>query len=166
MKFITNPVVKWMVIPFLLFWSIAPFIPTEPLIQSLNWIVVAMSAAVCCTYVPIVIDGFRRRTMPRYVHLAIGIFLAWLAILMSRTWIGLIRWLDYDWMRESSFIAFYVYTSIIAGCFHMTAPGSMVNSVPSRNWIAIGTAVGVGILLGMMLSYVVTGADLFFPAKG
>ena len=95
--------------------------------------------------------------MPRYTHLALGIFLGWFAIVMNRTWVGLIRMYPLEMeMRQSYFIAFYVWTAIVAAFFHLTAPGAIDGRVPTSNWIKIGFAMMFGVILGAAVTYVLS----------
>lgn len=155
-----NTTLKWMGIPFIGFWAAAFFIPSEILIQGLNCVLIALAAGVAATYWPTVYQGIKTGQMPRYTHLAIGIFFGWIAMDMTRVWAGLIRIYDLDWMRDSRFVAFYIFTSIMAGVFHISAPGAINGTIPTKNWIHIGIAVMVGVLIGIIATFLVTGFNI------
>lgn len=156
MKLLKNPSLLWLVLPLAAFWIVAPFVDADILIAVMNWAVVAVAAAVCVAFAPIVVESLKTGTVPRYAHFGTGIFLAWLSVLMARSWIGLIRALDAPSMAQSKFVAFYVYTAIIAGVFHLTAPGAVGNMIPTRQWIVVGVSVGIGIMIGLIFSVVLT----------
>lgn len=157
-----NYTIRWLALPFLLFFILALIFPAVFLIKWLSWILVVVAVGVVSTYIVAVWNGLLRSgPMPQYTHLAIGIFLAWTGVVMTRTWSGVIRLYPLEtWMRESYFIAFYIWTTLMAGIFHMTAPGAIDGVVPTMNWIKIGIAVMIGILLGVVISAFLFGTEL------
>lgn len=160
--FQNNYTIRWLALPFLLFGVISLIFPAAFLIKWLSWILVVMAIGVVATYIMAVWYGLRRYgPMPQYTHLAIGIFLAWMSVVMTRTWSGIIRAYPLEtWMRDSYFIAFYIWTTLMAGVFHMTAPGAINGIVPTANFIKIGVAVMIGILLGLLIGTVLFGVEL------
>ncbi len=153
-----NSTFRWLVIPLILFGAFAIVLPAPDLIKYLSWVLAVTAFMVFVTYLGAVWTGLTTNgPMPRYTHLALGIALGWLSIVMNRTWVGMIRAYPLEmWMRDSYFIAFYVWTSIMAGVFHMTAPGAIDGVVPQENWIKIGISVTIGILLGVVATIIVT----------
>lgn len=165
-KLRSNTTVLWMVLPFVMFWSISLFTPTALLIQVLNCILIAMAAGVAATYFPTVREGVRSGEMPRYTHLAVGIFFGWMALVMARSWSGISRvYPEWTWMKDSSFVAFYIFTSIMAAVFHISAPGAINGVIPTKNWIHIGIAVMIGVLIGIIATFLVTGINLADAAE-
>lgn len=157
-----NSTIRWMGGPLIIFGILCLIFPADFLIKWLSWILVVVAAGVVGTYISSVWHGLRNNgPMPRYTHLAIGIFLGWLSIVMNRSWVGMIRLYPLEmWMRDSYFIALYVWTTIVAGIFHMTAPGAIDGVVPTENWIKIGIAVMIGILLGVVAGVVIAGLSI------
>jgi hypothetical protein len=155
----TNSTIKWLMLPLISYWILCLLFPADFLIRWLSWILVVVAAGVCSTYAISVWHGLTNSgPMPRYTHLALGIFIGWLSIVMNRSWAGMIRLYPLEmWMRESYFISFYVWTSIMAAVFHMTAPGAINGVVPTANWIKIGIAVMVGIMLGVLVGVAIAG---------
>lgn len=156
-----NRTIWWLIMPLVLFGLQVALFPATFLIKWLSWILAVISIAVVVTYLEAVWSGLRHRgPMPRYTHLALGIFLGWLAIVENRTWVGLIRMFPLDMeMRQSYFIAFYVWTSIVAAFFHLTAPRALDGRVPTANWIKIGVAVAIGVFLGIAATVIIARND-------
>lgn len=150
-----NATIKWLFLPLTIFGAATLMFPAPFLIKWESFILAAIAFVVAITYLGSVIDGLRTQgRMPRYTHLALGIFLGWLSIVMNRTWVGVLRFYPLEtWMRDSYFIAFYVYTTIMAGVFHLTAPGAIDGVVPKENWVKIGVTLTLGILLGIACAF-------------
>lgn len=133
------------------YWMAAFFVPAVYLIQVLNYVLIAIAVAVSIAYLPEVWDAVRMDRIDRVAQLSLGIALSWTAVIINRSWVGLIRITDADWMRSSPMIGFYVFLSVLAGVLHITAPGAIGGVIPKRNRIILGLAIGTGVLAAWLV---------------
>lgn len=133
------------------YWIAAFFVKSTILIPALNFVLIAVAIAVMFAYAPSILDALRRNNIDRVTQLTIGIVLAWIAAIMLRSWAAAIRITDYDWMRDSPFVGFCIYLTILAGVLHLTPPGAIDGRIPRRNWVILGIAVGAGLLAAGIL---------------
>ncbi len=133
------------------YWLAAFLLPSILLIQVLNYVLIAIAIAVSVAYLPNVYEALKMDRIDRVAQLSLGISLSWLAVLINRSWVGVIRITDADWMRTSPMIGFYVFLSVLAGVLHITAPGAIDGIIPKRNQIILGAAIGVGVLVAWIV---------------
>lgn len=146
------------------YWVAAFFVPSTYLIQVLNYVLISVAVAVSIAYLPDVYQAIRMDRVDRVAQLSLGIALSWTAVIINRSWVGLIRIADADWMRASPMIGFYVFLSILAGVLHITAPGAIDGQIPKRNRITLGLAVAAGILAALLV--IGLGLGETFPDPG
>lgn len=146
------------------YWAVALFLPPTIVIQVLNYVLIAVAVAVTLAYMPDVLDALKMDRVDRVAQLTLGIALSWLAVVINRSWVGVIRISDADWMRTSPMIGFYVFLSILAGVLHITAPGAINGQVPRKNWIRIGFAISIGVLASWLV--IGLGIGETFPNPG
>lgn len=146
------------------YWGAAFFVPPTLLIQTLNYVLIAVAVAVTFAYLPDVLHAVQMDRVDRVAQLTLGIALSWTAVIINRSWVGLIRINDADWMRASPVIGFYVFLSILAGVLHITAPGAIDGTVPRKNWVTIGVAIAIGVLAAWLV--IGFGLGETFPDSG
>lgn len=144
-------IVRTAVLVCAVYWAVAALVPSIVLIQVLNYVLIAISVAVTVAYIPDVYDAIRMDRVDRVAQLSLGIALSWTAVFINRSWVGVIRLSDQDWMRVSPVIGFYVLLSVLAGILHITAPGAIDGAIPRRNQVILGLAIGSGVLVAWLV---------------
>ena len=133
------------------YWMAAFFMPAVLLIQTLNYVLIAVAFAVTVAYLPDVLYAIRMDRIDRVAQLSLGIALSWTAVIINRSWVAAIRIADTEWMRTSPVIGFYIFLSVLAGVLHITAPGAIDGDIPRRNQIILGLAIGLGVLIAWLV---------------
>jgi hypothetical protein len=148
------------------YWMAALLLPSIILIQALNYVLISVALAVSIAYLPDVLHAIRMDRVDRVAQLSLGIALSWMAVLINRSWVGVIRVTDAEWMRTSPVIGFYVFLSVLAGVLHITAPGAVDGVIPKRNQIILGVAIGVGLLVAWVVIWLGLGEEFILPNPG
>ena len=52
-------------------------------------------------------------------------------------------------MLDSNINGWFLWLQILGGALHLTARNSVDHEVPRPNWIRLGVAVGLGVLIGI-----------------
>lgn len=150
-KILNNRVVQMLAVPFIAFWIMVAFVERTLLVDIMNWCLVFTAFAVTGVYGRLAFEAIRTGRADRVAHLAIGITLSWIAVLMSRGWVSAYKLLDYEWMRESTVVAFYLFTYIMAGIYHITAPELIDGKIATRGYAVIAFSLTAGgFAAGMM----------------
>lgn len=152
-----SSLVRFLVSAFVVYATAMYVIPQHILVQGLNWIVVTLAVAVLVAYSPGLPRAFVGK-MDRVDRLTVGIFISWIAVALSRIWIGGIRLTDFpDWMRQSYIVSFYLFLSIIAAILHITALSTTSGRILCKNWWALAVALGTGLFTsGVAIGYIMS----------
>jgi hypothetical protein len=149
-----SPVVWTATALFAVFLAAAKVFPYESFLETLRvlqmtvWTVVGV--AYCAEGFWAVLHG---RPNNRE-QLILGICVGAAAYVMLGAWSLLWRLSGQPaWMFNSDINAAIITASILAGVLHVTAPGAIDGTVPKRNWIYLGVAIGGAVLIsGITLS--------------
>lgn len=128
-----SPVIRTASILMAAFAIAAFFVPTPDLIGTLNWVLIFISLMVPVVYLPQIKRAVLSKNVDHVAHLALGIGLSWVAVFMTRTLVETVNATDQTWLRQSIFVAIYVYLHILSGVLHITAPAAVQPERSTRN---------------------------------
>lgn len=131
------------------FWFTTLFLRADQIIQILNYVVVSVATGVLVAYIPAAVEAARRGNV-RSTLLATGISLIAFAAIEVRIWSILIRIFDWEELRNSYWLAFFLVHGLVGYLLHLAPPGAPENDIPGRNWIKTGILVGVGLLIASL----------------
>lgn len=142
------------VLCLVLFWGLALAIPQGTLMRLLNIGTLSVSVAVVTTYMPVWLRTLCKTTLDGPEALSLGIGCTWISEIGQRLWSIAWRGLDQPlWMTQSPLLPMLLYLTLIGGVQHITAPGVISGTIPTRNWIALGASAGLATLLTLLLSW-------------
>lgn len=136
----------------MVFMISALFVSPRIFLENLRLVQAALSIAVAVAYIPFAWRVFVSPDAEGQQQLAMGIALTFMGSAINGLW--MLGWRLAGkpiWMLDSDIQAFSVYLICIGASMHLTAPGTIRNEVPRRNWIILGCCIGAGAALAVAL---------------
>ncbi len=130
-------------------WVLCTFFFTPvQLIEIENSLLIATGIGVAFAYLENATDALRTRVPTRGGILALGIWLAWIAIAGERIYSLVGRAMG----KDITFFNTHLHTAMIAlttlgGVCHLSAPEVIDGKFPRRAWIRLGSAVAGGVFI-------------------
>lgn len=141
----------------LIIWAAAAILlkPVR-LIAVENAFLIAAGFGVSIAYAPYAIAALRTRRPAQGDLLALGIWLAWIAIACERVYslVGRALGKGMPFFNTSLHTAF-IYITILGGVCHLAAPEAVDGTIPRKAWIRMGglSAIAILILIGLAASF-------------
>jgi hypothetical protein len=141
----------------LIVWALlAVFVKPVRLIEIENAFLIAAGFGVSVAYAPYAIQALRAKFPSQGEILALGIWLAWIAIAAERVYslVGRAMGKDIVFFNTSLHTAF-IYVTLLGGVCHLIAPEAVEDRLPRKAWIRMGiiVAIAVLILFGLAVSF-------------
>jgi hypothetical protein len=163
-KFLASRSIRIATVCIVAFWVVLLIAPRNETIELLRITQASMAAAVAVAFSSLATYALLKIYPDRVEQMSMGVALGFFSSFGFGFWALLWRLAGKpDWMLESSVQAFWIYLSILAGALHITAPGAVDGRIPRPNKIALGTAVGAGVLVFLLLLWTVP--DLSQPME-
>lgn len=137
---------------FLIFgyWLVVPWVPMKPQNEFLRIGRTVVATAVSVAFLPGIVKALRTPWPTYSGQLILGIVMSWIGVAGSAGWV--LIWSlsgQPQWMLDSNINGWFLWLQILGGTLHLTARNSVDDEVPKPNWIKLGVAVAVGVLIGI-----------------
>jgi hypothetical protein len=131
------------------------FVDRADLITLMNGVMFSVAVAVVATFSRDTIRIIATGDVDREDYLLLGIIAAWASDVAVRFWTTLVRYLGRpEGFVDHPILALFLLWGIVGGVLHLTAPNAIKGKVPTRNWIKVGAAVGIGTVLAFLILWV------------
>ena len=146
---------RWIALPHFVYFAVAWWTSAPDLIAVLNPVCIALSVAVCVAFAPGVIDAiWGRQPFDSSAFMIVGVFYGWYGNALRQAWSMVWRALGApEWLANTDFTTYVLFILSCGAAFHLLAPGAIGEKVPRHSAVRIGMWVGVGVFVGMSLSY-------------
>lgn len=133
----------------LLIWAgLAIGLKPARLIAIENAFLIAAGFGVSIAYAPYAVGALRQRRPAQGDLLALGIWLAWIAIACERVYsmVGRALGKGMPFFNTSLHTAF-IYLTILGGVCHLAAPEAVDGQIPRKAWLRMGGLSAIAILI-------------------
>ncbi|KNY20873.1 hypothetical protein [Methylobacterium sp. ARG-1] len=132
------------------FWAVVPWVPIKPQNEFLRIGRTLVAIAVFISLLPGIVKALRTPWPSYSGQLILGIVLSWFGVAGSAGWV--LIWASGgqpQWMLDSNINGWFLWLQILGGTLHLTAKHSVEDDIPRPNWIRLGIAVAIGVLVGI-----------------
>lgn len=136
------------------YWAVAPYVPANEMAEWLRASQAVISVFVALAYLPSLIEILAARLPSQAQQLVLGIVMAWTGAAGNASWFLLWRLAGRpEWMLTAAPInGWFVWLMVLGGFLHLTAPRSIEGRFPRSNWVWLGAAVFMILLLAGFLA--------------
>lgn len=132
------------------YWAVVPWVPIKPQNEFLRIGRTLVAIAVSIAFLPGIFKALRTPWPSYSGQLILGIVLSWFGVAGSAGWV--LIWASAgqpQWMLDSNINGWFLWLQILGGTLHLTAKHSVEDDIPRPNWIRLGVAVAIGVLIGI-----------------